>query len=404
MVSSDQTSPFGSSIAWGGKTAPPFFQNKKTFLMHYLPQEIVDILQQDGEEYVKNVKNASVKILDIDKIGKRLRAIRHSEGRGTTVNVRMVKYKQGRNYTQSVSHSYFRKSNAYLGEISQVRTDGEVVFRRFHIEADDMLNLANDSDMRKYLVFMTSMFFQNNRFTSAGFSSSIKVYYIEDPSEVASDMNKRSDNLMLAITKVNNMPASEMLSACRYLNLLSESDYVSHPILRAKLSEEVILNPTGFLQKMSNRDRTLMTIIEAAISLRVLDVSGEDYVYNGLVLGRNIPEILSTLQANTEKVRYIESEITERDTDMKRMKEEDGKRKVAATQPTAADIHTEMGNLEDAETPENIALKQEQERILNANKKQDDEFTDFENPTLVSQPAGDGIGLGNGEKFDFEEE
>lgn len=352
--------------------------------MHKLPQRVLSILNNPDKEYIKRLDRSNINLIDINKLGEIIMEERSREGRGPYVHIRIVNHKRGKNYTQSTSYAFIKRSSLYVGEVSSVMSDGNCRFKKYFIEPDETLDLRNQHDMRRYICYMLSNMFQNNPYESGGYLNNSQIYYIEDPTEVASDITRNSDNLVEAINRISRMPASEMLSVCRYLNLVSTSDTITEPILRAKLQQMAIGNPNEFLYRIKSRDRLVLTLVNTAMMLNIFQMNNNEYIYNGLPLGRNEMEIVSTLQANSEKLRYLQQEIDERDDDMRSMKQIDIER--ANTRINSKDIHEkldeefekmgdEFNSLDvnpnadqpamDDETPEQRYERMQQERIKN---------------------------------------
>lgn len=361
------------------------------------------MLEKPSKEYIKRMERLNANLIDLNKLGDLVLDCRAKEGRGNIVHVRIVNHKRGKNYTQSTSYAFIKRSNLYVGEITSIDPDGKANFKKYYIEPDETLDLRNQYDMRKYICFMLSSMFQNNSYMSSGYTVPNQIYYIEDPTELASDITRNSDNLVTAINRISNMPAAELLSVCRYLTLISSNDAVTVPILKAKLQQLAIKDAGNFLLKLKSRDRAILTVIETAMELRLFEMLNDEYVYNGLPLGRNTSEILSTLQANHEKLRFLQSDIDSSDELMRQMKkldEEDALKGVKGKDITGAfDKEMEAFNEEfndnnnefDNESPEErtarIHAEQQQKQLIDNAKG---------NP-------GDGIGdagSGDGELFD----
>lgn len=305
---------------------------------------------KEPSSYLKKIDGLSLKLMDLNKLGDTIRAYRKRNEFGMNVTVRVVKQKQNRNLTTSVSHAYIRESDLYVGIVTSVRQDGNCTFKRYFVEEGEILMLDKQQDMNKYILFMLSSCFLCNPFMSSQLNGP-QYYYIEDPNEVAASVNKKSMSLVDALNRIEKMSGVQLLNNCRYFNLISNEEKPIIEIMRAKLQSKAIENPIEFMSKLNSKGRGIMTLVESALLTNIFEFTGDEYIFDGKELGRNVQDIAITLSANSILARFVQERLLDVDEDMKKMAVYDNNSVKDTSMENITDILSEIGTKTDSSAP-----------------------------------------------------
>jgi hypothetical protein len=271
-------------------------------------QERKDIAANECIEMGDKIK---FKVMDVEKVGNRLRNERLEQGLSLIVEVKPIRIVKHKELSDSISYEKDPITGVLYGIPDSLYPDGNIKWQRIPMGEYMILNLERIQDLKWWTVIRMSAKVQGTPFAYE------PKWYFFDPDIEAEKQISKQGLIRKAFNIVDAINDKDLAAVTRYLTITMPHAPTAR-ILRSVISQKALDDSEWFLGQMENKKKSVISLFRNAEQLGVIIFLSEKGYHvkrnsGTFYLGISDIEAIQYLESNPDVAQTIRAEIKLRD-------------------------------------------------------------------------------------------